>query len=258
MPPYVPLPLADRVDRVRALMAVRDAAAPNFEAVDGADGPQVALVVGLASHCHVLARCALQLLDASLSTGIPPLVRQAFECGVTALWVALVPDAWQGLANTNTVARATMAADLVEHGLDVPEPIAEAVARRKDGLLETSIAHDSFAERLGDIQGGSSMYPAYRALCEFSHSSETVARQYFVMDDQGKLGGLSHEPTESNPLPWVSVLSWALLMAGQAEDALDRTHRSRDELRVHARALRFEGEPRASDRVRERAGRAMR
>lgn len=196
---------------------------------------QLAIVVGLAAHTHELANATLALQDAEHDLASIPLIRQALECSVTAIWTALLPDAWAGLLNADARSQKLLGKELLEASIDVPrDEINEAMALYEDDLVTTTTGSASkFQQRCQDLEGGPDLYPVYRALSNASHAGIRVVDPYIAATGDGPTV-FRKIPVSTRGAEGLSVLASALVIAGIAEDTLNRNHPRRRFLRSAA------------------------
>lgn len=95
---------------------------------------QFLLVTGFAAHGYEQARAFSAALDNVPEIVLMPLVRAVYEGGITAQWLALVPDGWKAIAKEHARQRNLLGNEYVA----MRTPAHEAVANR----LTKSVQHD--------------------------------------------------------------------------------------------------------------------
>jgi hypothetical protein len=201
-------------------------------------------VYGLTAHTHALAAAVLALDEADLEAGIVPLVRQAVECAMTAVWLELAGyPAVLTVIQEQTRQQRNLIAEFVKSG-QVPndEATARLAADLQAGLASTSQAGARFEARCAEISGGTSAYAIYRALSATSHASASVVDLYLAstqVDETTNPHGaaLRLDPRAENRDANLGIMLSMLVAAGSAWSRLDRHRYNRTRLKALCRDL---------------------
>jgi hypothetical protein len=204
--------------------------------------PQLAAVHSLAAHVHRLYVPAERLLNDGWALEAMPLIRTAYECALTAQWVAQTDDGANAFINENTRHRRALERTAKE---GVPASV------RGDGKipggdlepLETTAGGPArnFEQLCGDlVPGGASAYFPYRVLSMYSHATEALVDDYVEPNEEGELGAMRLDPKPTGSAAWRGLLVCSLVWAGRAVDYFDQDHRRRSQLRAAARELGIE------------------
>jgi hypothetical protein len=198
-------------------------------------------VHGLAAHAHRLYVPANRLLDEGWVLEALPLIRTAYQCALTAQWIAQAEEANPFLDQDLDQRRQA------EHTAlrGVPESVrgGHSIAGMDLRDLEASAAGSArdFGRLCGDlIPGGDSAYFGYRVMSMYAEPSVALVDEYLASDAAGEFSGLMLAPREGNRGAWRGVLVATLIWAGRALDYFDMSHRRRTQLRTAARDLGIE------------------
>jgi hypothetical protein len=198
------------------------------------------LIHSFAAHTHRLAAAALDMLDTGLTIEVLPLVRQALECALTAVWLAQNEDAGNAFANEHIRQRRSIRRSLERS----PNPVfANGAATLPDVELEdldsaSNAQARNFQQRCEDLAGARDLYLYYRLLSEYIHPSMRLAEQYVLPDqDRNDIESLLLVPNTDVGTVWRWCLAASVLWAGTAVDYVDVSRRRRSELRAAALAI---------------------
>jgi hypothetical protein len=214
-----------------------------------ASEPKLAVVHGLAAHTHVVAGPARDLLSAGHAWSAMPLVRLAYECALTAQWVAQTPDGAQALMNSDIRKRAALVETMGKAAAETFQDGASSVAHAADEALPSSsnASARSFEQLCRDLRpGGDEAYVYYRVMSQMSHASVMVCDNYLALDPDDRLTfRLAPKPIAN--LAWLFTVAASLVWAGRAIDYFDKENRRRSDLRRAAKTLQIPSELHLSD-----------
>lgn len=217
-------------------------------------------IYGLAAHAHALIEHARPHLTTELLPAVLPLVRQAYECALTATWMALNRES--AFAQFNEEIRRTRAvrvtlgksrqfADRVELLAQEPEELS--------GVASLAQARN-FSVLCDDLEpDGATFYLVYRILSKYCHSGPFVIDQYLTPDeDTGDIAALHVRPDRPGIDPELTtfVAAAALILAGRAVDFIEPSRTRRSDLRRAAHELGIPTELRLSAHARQRIDKA--
>lgn len=208
-------------------------------------------VYGLTAHTHELARAVLALDEADLVAGIVPLVRQAMECAMTAVWLELAGyPAVQTMLREQTRQERNLLKEFVKSGqLHDADAINHLEEELKHGLQSTSESGKKFEARCREIAGGGTIYAVYRALSATSHASTSVVDLYLEptqdgdesvrVDENSRMGHLALRLDPKSDLrdQALGALLSMVVGAASAWSRLDRHHYMRTRLKEMCRDL---------------------
>lgn len=217
---------------------------------------QLLTVSGLAAHAFRCGEVASHLLKTGLWLESAPLVRLGFECAVTALWSAQVPDGAAAILNKDYRSRRIVRDTLDRLGIsgsnsersdksvEVAEGRGETVARestsstKPDEHDSTDAEHEStsnaqakaFEQMCNDLEpGGPQAYAYYRAMSWFSHPTNYVIDNFAEISTQAGQAEslrLRREPAASdeNTYLFQYFIAMSLTWAASAINILDADH----------------------------------
>jgi len=201
---------------------------------------QVAAVFALTSHVHRVYVPAARLLDEGCVIEAIPLIRTAYECALTAHWIAQADDAVEAFLNRDVRSRAAAertAQKAVSEALRNGGPIAGADLDE----LETSAGGPagSFEQLCDDLTpGGADAYFHYRAMSMYQHPSILLVDQYLSLSEDGSdLAAFHMQPKSQESGAWRGMLTACLIWSGRAVDFFDGEHKRRSALRRAAQDL---------------------
>lgn len=211
---------------------------------------ELRIVWGYAAHSHKMARAALVLDDAGLGLAARPSMRFAYECALTAHWVAQVDDALNALLIEELRKADRLADNVLKTGihLDVDRPSdADAVAQLSTTSQESA---RKFIELCDDLHpGGLSAYVLYRALSTYSHASPVLSDHYIKLGDDGRETLTPDGNPGAMSTADVYLLTASVMWAARAVDFFIKGRPRRNELRAVARRLDLPDVLKASDKV---------
>jgi hypothetical protein len=217
------------------------------------------LIHSFAAHTHRLAAAALDMLDAGLTIEVLPLIRQALESALTAVWLAQNEDAGNAFANEHIRQRRSIRLSMERS----PNPVfANGAATLPDVELEdldsaSNAQARSFQQLCDDLAGARDLYLYYRLLSEYIHPSMRLAEQYVLPDqDRNDIESLLLAPNTEIDTVWRWCLAASVLWAGTAVDYVDVSRRRRSELRAAARAIGTQRDLQLTPQALERVSRS--
>ena len=213
-----------------------------------ATAQQFAAVHGLAAHVHQLASVAIAPLREHHVLEALPLIRAAYECALTAQWVAQTDDGASAFVNKDLRQRRRHVHTLESAVSQVFREAAPNVAARIMDELPTTASARNFETICLELQpGGKDAYAIYRMMSHLSHASVLVADQYLSALDRDPWVALRMEADQPDPATWTFFVPVTLVWAGRAVDFFDGTRRRRSQLRAAARELKVESALQLSD-----------
>ncbi|RDI35387.1 DUF5677 domain-containing protein [Lentzea flaviverrucosa] len=205
--------------------------------------PRLAVVLGLASHAHRLARAALHLSKAGMVLEAMPLVRGTLEHGLTAQWMLHNDaEALAGFVNAQRRQRRALGKAMLGVGWGELDEVTEII-ENSEVIPSTGDAPARHFEQLCDDFAplGSSMYVIYRALSGYTHAGHHIVDAYLVPGDTISIRIAPEKPLST--ATWLWTLCAGCMWASRAADMLDRDRPHRQALRRIARVLRTPGTP---------------
>lgn len=189
-------------------------------------------VFGLTAHVYALAEGVMSLYDADQDLAAVPLVREAIECAVTAVWVDLAGYAGaHALLYEQTKSRRNALKAYVDMGMPSQDDVTQLDAELAASLKTNTGARQNFEQRCREIEGGPWMYALYRAASQVSHATMSVVEMYMGeagIDDDAPHGlGLALRPAAYSPDAWLRYLLVAVVQATSPWSRLDKAHTHR-------------------------------
>lgn len=219
-------------------------------------------VHGLAAHTYQVGGHALGMLDDGLEVEPMPLIRVAYECAVTAQWLANATDGANAWVNEGErIRRAT--------GLTLRQAASELMRATGDELLANPVdkAHTSsegqarsFEQMCKDLTpGGAELYAYHRVMSRYCHASVHVVDEYLELTDDGDdVRALRLHPKAGETATWRYFLALSMLWAARAVDFIDVSRMHRSELRALSRELGVTSELRLTPAAQARMAQAER
>lgn len=216
-----------------------------LQALKGArDSPSAgttATIIALASHTTDVATSAIDLIEDDKAFVAMPLIRAAFESGLTAHWLAKVPDAIMAFVNAECRSRR----NLVRTMKDAQNPLYRdrALALEKwiiaDLDTKSGAPARNFSQLCDDFElAANDAYVLYRRASMFSHPSLSVADRYLDLhDNDGSRISIRSAPRAEDARAWAHVLAASLIWAQMAANFSDSRKQRRSELRAVARRI---------------------
>lgn len=128
----------------------------------------------LAEHAAAVTQAVLVLYGADMTLQSVPLTRLVVECGVTAAWLSVVPNAGFAASHANAKSRRA----LFESSPVFAEAVADARALVAEFAEHKSGAGEKFEQRCLQLVGGRDIYVSYRILSQASHAGVALADYY--------------------------------------------------------------------------------
>ncbi|MFD9703868.1 DUF5677 domain-containing protein [Lentzea sp. NPDC059081] len=203
--------------------------------------PRLAVVLGLASHTHRLARAAVHLHKAGMDLEAMPLVRGTLEHGLTAQWMLHNDaEALAGFVNAQQRRRRAMGEAMLGVGWGEVDEVTEIIEKSVVVPSTGDAPAKNFEQLCEDFAPlGSSLYLVYRSLSGYTHAGHHIVDSYLIPGDT-----ISIRIDPEKPLPvaaWLWTLCAGCMWASRAADMLDRDRPHRQALRRIARVLRTPG-----------------
>lgn len=159
------------------------------QAITSTDIARMQSVIGLTRHVHENASAVRLLLENEHSQGSIPIVRFAYECALTAVWLvqseedegirAFAHEYVRGNKSLQDNLRRAVSTTFRENA----DLIADVDLSRFVPSLDNARRFDLICEDL--TPGGKDAYIYYRILSSFSHASINVVDLYFELDPAG-------------------------------------------------------------------------
>lgn len=139
----------------------------------------------LAEHAVALTDSIVLLTEQDMLIQAAPLIRLTMECGVTAAWLSVAPNAGNE-ANHEAARqrRAIFEGMLREAALEDEQSLADAREIVQDLAEHQSEAARKFERRCNQIVGGKELYVHYRILSDVSHAGLGLMDQYLLEADR--------------------------------------------------------------------------
>jgi hypothetical protein len=181
-------------------------------------------IYGLVAHAHRVAAAAMILNNQGLVLEAMPLVRQVYECSITANWLLRVEDATLDFLSESHRQRTLLVDDMK---VAFPTLDQEAATRLADEFThEPGTAEQAarkFIERCNDLQpGGVQAYVNYRFLSGFSHPSHFLIDQYLDMAEGATEPTLRKAARAWHPATALDLLATPRVAERQAAAAQQR------------------------------------
>ena len=137
----------------------------------------------IAEHAIALTESVLLLAQNGMLLQSVPLIRLTLECGITAAWVSVTPDAVRILSYGYAVEERRMMNHMMRLNIPVPEESFLRISAKIKELAEYDFpASNSHLERSKSFAGGELLYLPYRKLSHVSHAGESIMYQYLEVD----------------------------------------------------------------------------
>lgn len=220
---------------------------------------QMSIVHGLTAHTYAVGSAALRLIDEENVLVAMPLIRAAYECALTAHWVAQSHDGAQAFVNEDLRNRRNHVKTLLASSASLQQHAVDVAAVLIDDLETTSSARN-FSSICDELKpGGSDAYSHFRVMSHMSHASILVVDQYLELIDEAPGVALRFAPAEEpEARAWAFIVCCAFVWAGSAMDYMAKQRPRRSELRAVARRLGIEADLQLTDEAeaRQRLGKA--
>lgn len=236
----------------------RQPAARRGRSFTGTDVARVAIVDGFARHIHKTAEAVITLIDAGHVTATVPLVRQMYECALSAVWIIQSKDdhGVKALLMEHTRNRRALQSDVRQAQSAVFREGAEDLADTDPTPFVGSLDNiRNFKGICLDLApGGVDAYVYYRLLSTYSHASLGVTDLYFTASPNDTYAPRRRASPET-PIGVEMMLFFAAISMVWGARAYtytshDKAHRS--VLRDAARALGINSEIGLSEHYRKR------
>ena len=168
-----------------------------------------------------------------------PLARVIYECGLSAQWVAQVPDAAEAFTNEGIRARRNLRETLRQAASAAFRESATRVVHADDDFHPSlSDASARYFEQLClDLEpAGYEAYAVYRAMSALSHAGAETADAYVRLTEEGHLT-FAQRPRATDNEAFLSLVCAGLIWSARALDFFEKGRPRRNELRARAREL---------------------
>lgn len=232
------------------------------KSISSADIARMQCVVGLARHAHETARSIRLLVEHGHINSAVPLVRFAYECALTAVWLVQSEgdDGINAFLHEHVRKNQTLQSNLEKAMTATFRENADAVA---DTDLSRFVGSTDSARQFYTIctdldPGGEDAYIYFRALSSLSHASVSVVDLYYEKATEGAFvpsqRGGAYEPLGVDFLLFLT--SACMVWSGRAVTYLSKNDDYRRVLRSCARRIGITAEIQLSDRYRKRHAKA--
>jgi len=209
---------------------------------DGYTGPaRVAIILGFAEHVHWVAKSIVLLHRNDMAFESTALVREVYECAVTAMWVAHNPAAPDALAAEYNRGRVNLRNTLRKSATPMFRANADGiqVAFAPDTSVSEADRARNFERLCFDFAPESNdLYLLYRALSDPSHASFAALDHYISEDENGDAIRLERIPSQGlDPQFLLWLTASAVLWSAMAVNFLEPREPRRSELRKIAREI---------------------
>lgn len=207
-------------------------------------------VYGFTAHTVALVETLLELSELGRLPAATPLVRQAMECALTAVWLerggyveALTLVREQARQQRNAVD------EYIRAGISDDAAIRGRLERDLGGLFASATgAGEKFHERCKELEGADSYYALYRTASQVCHASTAVVDLYVAEEQSGTSGAaecirLRMAPRASVSDGWMRALLPLLVVATSAWSRIDVEHSLRTHTKTLARELEIAWRP---------------
>lgn len=158
-------------------------------------------VLGLSRHTYETAHAIRLLIDNGHVLSAIPLIRLAYECALTSVWLVqsegteAVKAFMHEYARSNRSMRVSLRKAMSATFRENADSIADADVEPYRNSLDNAQRFDLICEDLEP--GGADAYVYYRALSSFSHAGVRLLEQYFEPDPAGgPMPAIRPEPRE--------------------------------------------------------------
>ncbi|MEI5583954.1 MULTISPECIES: DUF5677 domain-containing protein [unclassified Agromyces] len=223
-----------------------------------ADVARMLSVVGLARHVHETARAIRALIDGDHRNAAVPLVRQAYECALTATWLVQSEDHDGVKAFMHEYARqqfnlqSTLKRAIISTFRDGAGDVADTNLEDHDGSTDNARHFQLICEDLAP--GGTDAYIYYRVLSSISHAGVRVVDLYFSPPEPGEMLPLprSTPNTALSDDLLLFLTDACMVWSGRAVTYISKNDFYRSSLRRAAKKLDITSEIQLSDAYRKR------
>jgi len=141
-------------------------------------------VRSIAEHSIALTKSVILLAESQMFLQAVPLIRLTLECGITAAWVSITPNAVGGMRYRYAIEEQKLMRDMIKLNVPVPEEVKSLVDARVKSLLHYKPSSTTYKERARSFAGGELLYLPYRSLSKISHAEEGIMNHYLSVNPQ--------------------------------------------------------------------------
>ena len=206
-------------------------------------------VFGFTAHTYRLVAALLALEECGMLGVGTPLVRQAMECAITALWIERGGHAEVlTLIREQTRQQRNAVDELIRAGASDDATIRDRLDDDLAGQLASATgAGEKFFERCKELQGAEQFYALYRAASRTSHASTDVVDLYMDASDNVRAAdghlALSLVPRANTADGWLGALLPLVVVATAAWSRVERSHAARTATKALASELHIAWRP---------------
>jgi hypothetical protein len=232
--------IAESLTGLRDLLAVwkTDASTVEVPVIDGGPLTGIAVYV-LAQHAVALTQSVILLVESQMYLQAVPLIRLTMECGMTAAWLSVAPNAGNASYHESERNRREIIRALFEDPALRDEEVLAEVEEKVRELAEHRDASAQYFKTLcNQIVGGEKMYVSYRILSGYSHAGMPLVEPYLkdVPKDKKNASGvvLLEKSNYGSAEVSLGYQVAMLCLAMTAWDNLTKGEKRRDELNIIA------------------------
>lgn len=138
----------------------------------------------IAEHAIALTRSVLLLAEHEMLLQAVPLIRLTLECGITAAWVSVTPNAVGGMSYGSAIEERKLIRDMIMLNVPVSDESISLINAKVEGLSRYKSTSSNYKERSRSFAGGELLYLPYRNLSKVSHAGEGIINQYLNVNDE--------------------------------------------------------------------------
>lgn len=141
-------------------------------------------VRSIAEHAIALTDSVLLLAENQMFLQAVPLIRLTLECGITAAWVSITPNAVGGMRYRYAIEEQKLMRQMIKLNVPVPEKVVSLIDARVKSLLHYKASSTTYKERAQSFAGGELLYLPYRRLSKISHAEEGIMNHYLSVNSE--------------------------------------------------------------------------
>ncbi|MBI3430383.1 MAG: hypothetical protein HY050_10115 [Actinobacteria bacterium] len=133
----------------------------------------------LAEHAVALTKSIVLLAEHGMFIQAAPLIRLTMECGITAAWFSVAPNAGNAANHEGARQRRLILESMFQDaGIGDEQMVIEATESVRDLAKYESAPAGKFEQRCNQIVGGKDLYVHYRILSQVSHAGLALLDPY--------------------------------------------------------------------------------
>lgn len=144
-----------------------------------------AAIRALAEHAVALTNSIVLLAEHDMMVQAAPLIRLTMECGITAAWFSVAPNAGNAARHEDARQRRLILESMFQDaGLGDEKMLAEANELVQGLTKHESAAARKFEQRCNQMASGKNLYIHYRILSQVSHAGIGLLEHYLLDVDR--------------------------------------------------------------------------